>query len=335
MTISEVVDAQQIVQANRATRSSLIPAFGYYLMSEKLYLIGNGFDLYHGMKTSYSDFCSFVKGEDSDVHRRVERFLSVEENWSDLEEALSTLDIDDVVEDANQFLMTYGADEWSDSGHHDYQYEIEQTVKAISRRLLDLLIQWIGKVTLPLPAEIKDVELSLDKYSKVLNFNYTLTLEKAYGHDSGKIFHVHGNVLGIPCLPILGHSWNPDELTPDCLNYSDENMDSRVIEGNQILKPYFESTFKPTESIIEENQQWFERLRHTKSIYVWGHSLSEVDAAYFYEICRHINTDAVFWYISHHNPDSIAFQKAFMKRLGISKNLVEYRHLTDFVKRRA
>ena len=304
-------------------------------MSDKLYLIGNGFDLYHGMKTSYSDFCSFVKRADSDVHRRVERFLSVEKNWSDLEEAFSTLDVDDVTEDASQFLMTYGADEWSDSGHHDYQYEIGQTVEAISSKLLDLLIQWIGKVTLPSPADIKVVELSLDRDSQILNFNYTLTLQKAYGHNSGKIFHVHGNVLGNPCPPILGHSWNPDELTPDYLDYSDENMDARVIEGNQILKPYFESTFKPTESIIEENRTWFEQLRHTKSIYVWGHSLSEVDAAYFYEICRHIDTDTVSWYISHRNPDSIALQKAFMGRLGISQNLVVYRDLSDFAKKPA
>lgn len=304
-------------------------------MFEKLYLIGNGFDLYHGLKTSYSHFCSFVKNEDSEVHRRVERFLSVEENWSDLEDALSTLDVDDVVEDASQFLMPYGADNWSDSGHHDYQYEIEQTVEALSSRLLDLLIQWIGEVTLPLPDEIKDIELPLDKDSQIMNFNYTLILQKAYGHDFEKIFHVHGNVLGNPCLPILGHSWNPDELTPKYLSYSDENMDSRVIEGNQILKPYFESTFKPTDSIIEENQAWFERLRQTKSIYVWGHSLSEVDAAYFYEIFRHINTDKVFWYISHHKPESVASQKAFMKRLGISPNLIVYRPLSDFAKKPA
>lgn len=302
-------------------------------MSKTLYLIGNGFDLYHGMKTSYSDFCSFVKRKDSDVHRRVERFLSVEENWSDLEEALSTLDIDDVVDDASQFLMTYGADEWSDSGHHDYQYEIEQTVDAISSRLLELLIQWIGKVTPPLPSEIKHIKLSLDKDSQILNFNYTLTLQEAYGHDSNKIFHVHGNVLGNPSLPILGHSWNPEELTPEYLDYSDENMDSRVIEGNQILKPYFESTFKPTDSIIEENNSWFEQLKHTKSIYVWGHSLSDVDAAYFYEICRHINTDTVLWYISHHNPDSVASQKTFMERLGIRPNLVVYRRLSEFAKK--
>jgi hypothetical protein len=31
------------------------------MSSNKLYVIGNGFDLYHGIKSSYSDFMHYVK----------------------------------------------------------------------------------------------------------------------------------------------------------------------------------------------------------------------------------------------------------------------------------
>ena len=93
-------------------------------MSKKtLYIIGNGFDIYHGVSSQYSDFKEYLSNEDSSLHDIVEKFIPVQEDWSDLEDALADIDVDNVVDNASQFLMSYGAEDWSDAYHHDYQRE--------------------------------------------------------------------------------------------------------------------------------------------------------------------------------------------------------------------
>lgn len=300
-------------------------------MSEILYIIGNGFDIYHGMRTKFSDFSLFVKSEDSQVYDHVNRFLAVKENWSDLELAFTTLDVENLTDYGLQYLMPYGAEDWSDAGHHDYQYEIQNAVNALSVELSDLLFQWIKQIEPPAPRDIAATELDIEKNAKFLNFNYTLTLELSYQVLAENILHIHGSVDGHPYDPLLGHSWTPEDITPKDLDYADEDMDSRVIEGNQIIKSYFAKTFKPTGSIINENKRWFGELTSIKYIYVWGHSLSEVDKPYFQEICRHIDTQSVRWLISYFS-DELDSHQTFMGCLGISRDLVEYNALSEYRK---
>lgn len=302
-------------------------------MAHTLYLIGNGFDLHHRMKTRYSEFYRFVRATNPNVFFRIERYLPLYENWFNLEAALGSIDADHITEDASQFLMSYGAENWSDSGHHDYQYEIEQSVAAISSELLDLLQKWIFEVELPVVGNPEISFFTFEENSKFLNFNYTQTLEATYGQSPDKILHIHGSVSGEPSDPILGHSCNPEEITPEWLSYSDENMDTRVIEGNEILKPCFEETFKPTDRIIETNILWFQALASIESIYVFGHSLSEVDSSYFYEICKHINTNNVVWHVSYYSAQELPSHMKFMSALGINSSLVEYNELADYARR--
>ncbi len=129
---------------------------------------------------------------------------------------------------------------------------------------------------------------------------------------------------------ILGHSWEPSEATPDFSQFTDEETDTRIRQGNEILKRYFESTFKPSEKIVKANKAWFEALSAIESIYVFGHSLSEVDSHYFFEICSHIDKKKVTWQITYHTDADLVSHKAFVERLGISPMLVEYKILSDY-----
>ena len=68
-----------------------------------LYIIGNGFDLYHGLPTSYGHFSDYVKEHDNELAELVEKYYFHKINsdfWSDFEENLSGLD-DDL-----RFIMT-------------------------------------------------------------------------------------------------------------------------------------------------------------------------------------------------------------------------------------
>lgn len=90
--------------------------------SSKLYVIGNGFDLWHGIPSSLAEFKHYMQSADLDVYRDVEEYLPVGEDWCDLEKALAELDADMLTENLGHFMASYGANDWSDSGHHDFQY---------------------------------------------------------------------------------------------------------------------------------------------------------------------------------------------------------------------
>ncbi|MEP0548108.1 MAG: AbiH family protein, partial [Rhodothermales bacterium] len=125
---------------------------------KKLFVVGNGFDLHHGLSTRFEDFRWYLEeqraGYDDQVDL-VETYLcDLRGNWSNLEEALASLDIDSLRERAQDFLMPYSADDWSDAYNHDYQYEMGEVLEALSRRLVEAIAEWIGGVPIPNPGHL-------------------------------------------------------------------------------------------------------------------------------------------------------------------------------------
>src|SRR6266700_2751685 len=116
------------------------------MKSRKLYIIGNGFDLWHGIPSSFAQFKEFVREHDSDLLKAVQDYLPADEDWSDLELALADIDVESIVQDHEHLMMPYGAEDWSDSGHHDYQYEVSRVVETLSKELRSRLGEWIRRV---------------------------------------------------------------------------------------------------------------------------------------------------------------------------------------------
>ena len=105
-------------------------------ISTALYIIGNGFDRHHEIPSDYRDFGVYLAAVDYDTYREVETYFSVDDEfWWQFEQQLAHFDTESAIDDASQFLMSYGADDWSDSGHHDYQYELKRVVIAVSSTL--------------------------------------------------------------------------------------------------------------------------------------------------------------------------------------------------------
>ena len=73
----------------------------------------------------FSEFKGFVEVHDSDLLKAIQDYLPADEDWSDLELALADIDVDSIVQDHEHLMMPYGAEDWSDSGHHDFQHEVE------------------------------------------------------------------------------------------------------------------------------------------------------------------------------------------------------------------
>lgn len=287
---------------------------------ERLYVIGNGFDLHHGIPSSYFSFGRYVERLDKNCFNMVREYLAFDEDfWNFFEERLATFDEDQVIDHAEQFLVSYGAEDWSDAYHHDYEYEIQQVVGSLSETLRRHFADWIRGLPIPAPGTFVPVR-SIDPHSRFINFNYTPTLQRLYGVAETNILHIHGSASRPNDQIILGHGWErlPEEkLSPNI----DEDTDVRVAGGYRLIDQYFSDTFKPTASIIEQHRAVFDALGCIKEIVVLGHSLSDVDAPYFSEIIERVSP-STRWSVSYHTDPSREAEN--FARFGISRDLVTF-----------
>ena len=269
-----------------------------------------------------------MRDHDGTTFRFVERYFDVDADfWAEFEERLASFDTDTLIDDASMFLVGYGADEWSDSYHHDYQYELDQVVEAISKTMRSRFGDWIRQLQIPDPSEITGLRLRLDTSAAFLNFNYTPSLQRLYGVPDNHVLHIHGSASDANAQLVLGHGWEPAEvLDPYRFEQEPEAADMRVVEGQRIIDTYFKDTFKPTEQIIRNNIAFFDSLANVEEILVMGHSLSRVDHPYFHEVIRHINASRVKWKVSYCGDRP----RNRLEEIGIDPNTVEFRSLNNF-----
>jgi hypothetical protein len=293
-----------------------------------LYIVGNGFDRHHNIPSGYQDFGRYLESVDRDTYREVNTYFSVDDDfWWQFETQLANFDTDAAIDYASQFLNSYSDDDWTDSGHHDYQYELERIVKAVSATLQMRFTEWIRQLPIPTSANLNETLLQLDPSARFLNFNYTTTLQQAYNISDQQIFHIHGNARNLNDFLVLGHGW--ERTASDSLNSGIDlsEADTRVIEGNEIVDGYFSATFKPTNQIIAAQQPFFKSLASLRQIFVIGHSLSAIDAPYLAEIIRNIDASSVRWKISYYR-DATDVQERF-SGLGVDMSLVTFVRLDE------
>ncbi|MCE7615487.1 bacteriophage abortive infection AbiH family protein [Vibrio fluvialis] len=294
----------------------------------KLYVTGNGFDLHHGIASSYNNFKEYVKSHDNELYESIDTYLPIDKWWSDLEESFAYIDVDNIAESALDFLRSYNSEDWSDSYHHDYQFEVSRVINLLSVKLVERFSEWIFKLEIPTQEELSIVPLLLDKNATYFSFNYTETLINTYGINDDQILYIHGKVEDECSDIVLGHAWEPKEI-PSLNSYVEpENIDARIMEGNDILDSYFGNTFKPISSLIQANTEYFSSLSEVSEVYVLGHSLSEVDIEYFVNIAKSINRSAT-WVVSYYGANELEHHKSVISKLGIPSNRAVYFELSS------
>ena len=145
-----------------------------------LFVIGNGFDLFHDIPSTYMHFYHWLKfkGEDEFISKMEKFFPSMANGefmlWKDFERALGQFDINEIFEDT--------------IGEIDRKLDERTKVVAIEqlapivKQIKPLLRKWIEQIDL---SKVKP-QLSLPQDSWYISFNYTLTLEKVYKMNVGK-----------------------------------------------------------------------------------------------------------------------------------------------------
>lgn len=307
----------------------------------KLYIIGNGFDLHHGIDTKYTSFGIFLKDTQREVydlfleHYGFESLcladLSADSNplWSHFEENLSELDMDSVLEANIDAMPNYSSEGFRDRDRYTFNIEMERALKMLTTDLYAAFRKFILSVYFPPLDESKAV--TLDKNSIYITFNYTDTLSNYYHIPDENILFLHGKAEGCESELILGHGIDPknfedkpivppeglsDEDYDRWMEYQSEQYDYSFELGKNTIREYFSKTFKATDEIIHKNEGFFTSLNSVDEIYVLGHSLSDVDLPYFYEIKNSIKQNAK-WVVTYYRAEERNKGVEIMKSMGI------------------
>ena len=171
-----------------------------------LYVIGNGFDLANGVRSSYRDFREHLLSLGPEGVRMavtLESYLgSSPDLWGDFEESLGFLD--------RGMAMDSVDDAFDD--HGDVRGCVERGlagVKSIEEELPRLFRSWLR--TLRAEGPVWEPPVPLDPDGAYIDFNYTDLLESRYGIPRGNILYIHGSVAGGGDSIVMGTS-NQSEM---------------------------------------------------------------------------------------------------------------------------
>lgn len=292
-----------------------------------LFVIGNGFDLSHGIKTSYEDFHQYLLSE---YHEAKSDVLIVPFNttghhgetvydddaiagfllylisyaepegdkWSDLENSLGELPFGECFNGISADNRDEDWDPWDDVYRNQ---DTAQNVEDSAIRIKTFFSDWINTITIdgktPVnPNFLKLIDADLDLF---LIFNYTRTLEILY--KAKNVCHIHGT-QGEEL--IFGHGNTED-------NY-EKNM-GRYPGAEGALQHIQTELRKDTGRAISEHSVFFKGLSSVDKIYSYGFSFSEVDIIYIRKICRVLPTEKITWYLNDYN--SSQERKEFKRKI--------------------
>lgn len=361
------------------------------MMSERLYIIGNGFDRYHGAPSSYYDFRTYLTHHNVDIIKTFDLYfgprslgwtlahpilidwyfgdfpdfhLPVPKNewsmkwlWSDFERCLSMLNREKLMDILDVKLPNLFEDD-EDFNYGDYFItldDISERVRLCSFEMRYQFHKWIK--TLQYAKGYKRRMIELDQDALYLNFNYTEFLESVYGVAHENICYIHGSKRDKYGSLVLGHHleeereyemWihknrnrkrnrpnlkgkNGKYFANDKLCYLAYFLDKPkkgnwrnpiryyAVEGAmERFEGYYHDSYKDTETVILQHEGFFRNLAGIKEITVIGHSLSDVDMAYFEKIVASIaDIGRVRWRFSVYSKRDEQNVKRLVKRLNL------------------
>ncbi|AMC35357.1 bacteriophage abortive infection AbiH family protein [Janthinobacterium sp. B9-8] len=320
-----------------------------------LYVIGNGFDLHHGLKTRYQHFGVFLKGRKSEIYDYLLEYYGLpdidEEDedsqldplWSEFEQSLANLDVEQVLDNNSHLIANPSSDEFRDRDWHALAIEMEMLVEKLTVDLIKEFNRFILHVEYPELDERK--RLLLSEEAIYLNFNYTDCLERYYKIRDKNILYIHNKANKLSEKIILGHGFNPiifkekeesppkdaseDELE-NWYEYMSNKHDYSFSSGKDKLVEYFEASFKKTDKVIQNNEIFFKRLCKVKNVIVLGHSLSVVDRPYFIKILDCVDASAK-WTVTYYGDKEKKRHIRSLNEIGIEANAVELVEISRFV----
>lgn len=272
--------------------------------ASELFIIGNGFDLAHGMKTRYADFKQWlIENNRIDVIHELQSAYPAKMGknfllWSDFETALGQYDIKKVInwswEDLFLTTVSIGGQRFESP-----QFFLDTQLNDI---INGAFTAWAKQIRLA-----ENTVYTLPD-ALFLTFNYTDTLETLYGIPEKQVLHIHGRASTGDKL-IVGHNRmiDPGKYWDDHkgLRENNERM-QRLCNMNDLCKPF--------NDIIERNEEFFNLCDSVQDIHIIGHSCGEIDYPYFSKV-KSLVKDCARWHFKPYNDEDV-------KRIEVLKGVI-------------
>lgn len=300
----------------------------------KVFIIGNGFDKGHDLKTNYWNFRIYLKNMYPEFLNAFEGHYYIypannekaqrELLWNELEKNLANIDEDVIIDNALQMDMAL---ESGDVGIEDTLYEYFTDQYKYIDLLAKYLKQWVRTI------RIRDVKPRTSLINKVedaiyITFNYTAVLEHVYGINDERVVHIHGSLREYEDNPILGHgNIERIEKINAKLEAAERIYDEKEISICKVVKDYYERTFKNVNKYMYKIL-WLED-KDVDEIQVIGHSIAGVDLPYFsnIELCTGHKAKWIVYYWGKDEKDRMFND---LVECGISKDRINMKPALEF-----
>ncbi|MFZ7131784.1 MAG: bacteriophage abortive infection AbiH family protein [Eubacteriales bacterium] len=299
-----------------------------------LYIIGNGFDLGHGLPTAYWDFRTYLENLYPEFLRAFEEHYYIypgminEEKkkllWNELESNLANIDEDIIIENAVGIDMNL---ESGDVGIEDTLYYYFRDEYRYIEQLAKYLKQWVRTI------RIRDVgkktsQLINTKEDLYITFNYTAVLETVYKIPQNRIVHIHGSLRERDGEPILGHgNKGRIEKIQESKREAERIFDEKWSSICKVVEDYYRQTYKDVGRYAFKLIDLTEA--ETEKIHVIGHSIAGVDQLYFKNI-ESFSKGKANWNIYYHRYDEEQKLLDNLLNCGIDRDRIKMVHSNQF-----
>lgn len=271
---------------------------------DTLYIIGNGFDLHHGLNTSYKNFRDNVVLKAPNLWKQLIDIYGDDVTkdmwWSDFEAKLADINYNHLLNSDNGVAM----------GGMKVQ-------NFLTGQLPPLFGKWINSIKLNI---LPENEVDIDKDALFFTFNYSLVLEKKYKVNKDNIWHIHNSIEEVDKI-IVGHDSDSNTLISNYnSNRGNQQYNSWIVDN---IIPFAAEGAKDVDKRIADNKETFHKYSNIKHIISMGFSFNEIDMPYIKAIITsNTNIKNIDWTIYYHQEgeDETFIEK--LKNIGITEKQI-------------
>ena len=282
--------------------------------ANNLVIVGNGFDLYHGVRSSFWHYKEWLIKRNHELYNQLERYIDVGGNWwNDFERNLGDFNIVIILRECPRNYKRYKDSRFPPA----LSYPGNSFFDEIRNKITVSFEEWV-KTLAPVPNYIP---IPLPEAQLYISFNYTDSLERLYGISEEHILYIHGKASCGDDL-VFGHGKSHFEIERDFqqkygLKESDSFYDAGTFGDEEYQLTLNISSLKknPYTQIVKYDGILLPAVKDSDEVFIYGFSFSEVDFQYIDWIAE--QKPNLIWHASWHTEEDKQRIEAVFKGLRI------------------
>lgn len=111
-----------------------------------LYIIGNGFDICHGINSKYSDYHEWLVKNDNSIYEKLCAIYDTYgyEWWNNFEQSLSKVSFDYINKTSSENAPVYGSNDFNDADNHRASVQVELDMQNLLDSIKLSMESWIN-----------------------------------------------------------------------------------------------------------------------------------------------------------------------------------------------